>query len=98
MEKVSKYLQDHPQVNEVNLCYNEIGDEGLEIICRETLSRENNLIYLNIMGCDITEAGMKSFYFTTEKGFVKLKTLRLAGNKLGSQVIICLSITKFIYL
>ncbi|XP_044267601.1 leucine-rich repeat-containing protein 34-like isoform X1 [Tribolium madens] len=84
MVYISTFLNAHPEVVDVDLSYNGIEDEGLETLCNITLAHQNNLQHLNLSHCDITPVGMKVLYFTAEQhGFVKLKTLRLTGNKLG---------------
>lgn len=84
MVKIARFLIDHPEVVKVNLCYNNIGNKGLKDFARMYLHYENNLQHLNLMGCDLTGKGMK--YFCKCADTLKLKTLRVNGNKLGREV------------
>lgn len=86
MEKISNFLVNHPEVVKVDLCYNNIGDEGIETFVKIYLSRSNNLVHLNLASNDITWQGME--YLCSASDTIKLKTLRINGNKLGTQVII----------
>lgn len=67
----------------MDLCYNSLGDEGLQLLTETYFSQENNLRYLNLMHNDITEKGLK--YLSSSK-FLKLQSCRLNGNKLGMNV------------
>jgi Ran GTPase-activating protein (RanGAP) involved in mRNA processing and transport len=86
MVYICTFLKNHPEVNEVDLSYNEIEDEGLEILCHMTFTHTNSLEHLNLTHCDITSIGMRTFFFASEGHYIKLKTLRLGSNKLGPKV------------
>lgn len=91
MHKVSQFLCQHPEIVKLDLCYNDIGDDGVEILVDEYLSKENNLDYLNLMSCDIGWVGMEKLCSASET--IKLRTLRVNGNKLGVEVCIFVTIT-----
>ncbi|KAJ8948924.1 hypothetical protein NQ314_008326 [Rhamnusium bicolor] len=64
----------------LDLSYNDIGDEGMEILAQNYLHEQNNLKHLNLMHCDIGPEGMK---FLSSSDFLMLETCRINGNKLG---------------
>lgn len=86
MHKVAEFLLDHPEVVKLDLCYNDIGDEGAVILAEEYFSEENNLEHLNLICCDIGWVGMEKLCSAADT--MKLKTLRVNGNPLGVEVLI----------
>lgn len=84
MEQISKFLGDHPEIVKLDLCYNDIKDKGLAQLVLRYLRFENNLKYLNLIGCDLTGKSMR-YFWKCAKTF-KLTTLRVNGNKLGIEV------------
>lgn len=82
---ISEFLWNNPKVVKLDLCYNDIGDEGIDVLVKRYLSdEENTLECLNLVGCNIRGSAMKFLYSTV--GTLRLKTLRLTGNKLGEKV------------
>lgn len=86
MVEICAFLKNHQEINEIDLSYNELEDEGIETLCLMTLKHSNSIEHLNLSHCDIANAGMRAFYFTSLENQMKLKTLRLTGNKLGPVV------------
>ncbi|KAG5877515.1 hypothetical protein JTB14_011310 [Gonioctena quinquepunctata] len=82
MEKIAAFLKSHPEINSVDLCYNNFGDAGLEILCEEYFNEENNMQYINIMNCDIHAEGMQKF---SSSKFLRLKSCRINGNSIGAE-------------
>lgn len=96
MYKISNFLCTYPEIVKLDLCYNDIGDEGIEILVDRYLSEENNLTYLNLLGCNITWKGVQ--FLCQSCRTLKLKTLRLNGNKLGSEVCFLCSFSRTVFL
>lgn len=86
MEQISRFLVAHPEIVKLDLCYNNIKDKGLAQLVLRYLRFENNLQYLNLIGCDLTGKAMR-YFWKCGKTF-KLNTLRVNGNKLGIEVTI----------
>lgn len=83
MYYVSLYVNKNPDIVSIDLCYNNIGDIGIEIMVENYLSKPNNLLHLNVMSCDITSLGLSLLYKVYQN--LKLVSLRLTGNKLGER-------------
>ncbi|KAI4465838.1 leucine-rich repeat-containing protein 34 [Holotrichia oblita] len=81
MEQIAGFLVAHPEIVKLDLCYNDIKDKGLAQLVLRYLRFENNLQYLNLIGCDLTGKAMR-YFWKCGKTF-KLTTLRVNGNKLG---------------
>ncbi|KAK5646258.1 hypothetical protein RI129_004722 [Pyrocoelia pectoralis] len=82
MLKVSPFLQKNKAIVKLDLCYNEIGDKGVQVLVDDYLSMEDNtLIHLNLVSCGIGPKGVCSLLKASLT--LKLKSLRLNGNKLG---------------
>lgn len=85
MLAVSLFLRDHLEIISVDLCYNDIGDVGVEILVENYLnSKKNTLLDLNLMSNDITCLALSQLYKNSKN--LKLRTLRLTGNKFGKKV------------
>ncbi|GJQ84961.1 hypothetical protein Trydic_g562 [Trypoxylus dichotomus] len=83
MVKISDFLTMHPDVVKLDLCYNNITNKGLAQLVLQYLRYENNLQHLNLAGCDLTGTSMR--YFCRCADTFKLITLRVNGNKLGTE-------------
>lgn len=81
MYSISYFLQMHPEVIALNLCYNKIGDLGLSILINEYLKGIKPLKDLNLMMCDLTDKSLDLLI----KHDVQLRSLRLNGNKFGPE-------------
>ncbi|KAB0798060.1 hypothetical protein PPYR_09053 [Photinus pyralis] len=82
MFKISSFLQNNKIIVKLDLCYNEIGDKGVELLVDHYLSNEGNtLAHLNLGSCGISHKAVESLL--TASSTLKLKSLRLNGNKLG---------------
>lgn len=81
--KICFFLKKFTNITSLNLCYNNITDEGFTIIVDYCLSTEHNLEHLNIAQCDITDTGIK--YMCEKVKELKIKDVRLNGNKFGSE-------------
>lgn len=84
MYKLSDFLNDHPEIVNVDLCYNNFGDEGMKIFSQNFLMKTNNIRHLNLIGCSLSGEGMESLYLAADT--LKLVSLRVNGNNLGNQV------------
>lgn len=84
MHKLASFLNDHPEIINVDLCYNNLGDEGMKILSQNFLMKINNIRHLNLIGCSLGGEGMESLYLAAET--LKLVSLRVNGNNLGNQV------------
>ncbi|XP_044751723.1 leucine-rich repeat-containing protein 34-like [Coccinella septempunctata] len=81
---VSLFLREHLEIISVDLCYNDIGDVGVEILVENYFDDKNNtLLDLNLMSNDLTSAGLSHLYKSAKN--LKLRTLRLTGNKFGKK-------------
>ncbi|KAF5282721.1 hypothetical protein FQR65_LT02718 [Abscondita terminalis] len=84
MLRVACFLKRFNNVVQVDLCYNAIGDLGIEYLADGCLSCCcNNLEHLNLMGCDITARGIKAIAECWNT--LRLRSLRLASNKIGTE-------------
>ncbi|KAF5297680.1 hypothetical protein FQA39_LY12011 [Lamprigera yunnana] len=82
MVKVACFLSKFRVIVKLDLCYNRIGDRGIEILVDGYLvDYYNSLEHLNVMGCDITAKGIAALLSTV--GTLRLMSLKLTGNKLG---------------
>lgn len=81
MHKISYFLQVHPEVIGLNLCYNKIGDMGLEILITHCLNEIKTLKDLNLMMCDLTDKSLDLLI----KHQIQLRSLRINGNKIGPE-------------
>lgn len=86
MVYICEFLKNHPEVNEIDLSYNMLEDEGFEILCHSTLNYQNHLEHINFGKCELTHASMETFYYVALENRMTIKTLRLFGNKIGPQV------------
>lgn len=84
MHKLANFLNDHPEIINVDLCYNNLGDEGMKILSQNFLTKVNNIQHLNLIGCSLGGEGMESLYLAADT--LKLISLRVNGNNLGNQV------------
>lgn len=84
MHKLADFLNKHPEIINVDLCYNNFGDDGMKILSQNFLTKENNIRHLNLIGCSLGGEGMESLYLAAET--LKLVSLRVNGNNLGNQV------------
>lgn len=84
MHKLASFLNDNPDIINLDLCYNNFGDEGIKILSQNFLSKENNIRHLNLIGCSLGGEGMESLYLAAET--LNLLSLRVNGNNLGNQV------------
>lgn len=85
MHKVAVFLSYNLEIVKLDLCYNNIGDKGVEILVEKYFSRiDNTLEHLNLVGCNIEGKGIESLASTAET--LRLETLRINGNKLGFEV------------
>ncbi|GLV39755.1 Ran GTPase activating protein [Carabus blaptoides fortunei] len=83
MHKISDFLRKHPEVIGLNLCYNDISDKGFNILINNYLQNDDNtLLDLNLIMCDITK---KSVINLVSLPTIKLRSLRLTGNKIGEE-------------
>ncbi|XP_018332731.1 leucine-rich repeat-containing protein 34-like [Agrilus planipennis] len=83
MYNITQFLRKYPEVIKLDLCYNEIGDDGMHVFVEEYLSFENNLLHLNLVGNNIGYVGVARICCMAST--LKLKSLRLGGNKIGGQ-------------
>ncbi|KAL3280757.1 hypothetical protein HHI36_003992 [Cryptolaemus montrouzieri] len=83
MLAVSLFLRDHPEVVSIDLCYNDIGDVGVEIMTENYFNKKNTLLDLNLMSNDLTFIGLSKLYKVAHN--LTLRTLRLNGNKFGKK-------------
>lgn len=84
MYKLAEFLSNNPQIVNVDLCYNNFGDDGMKILSQHFLMKANNIRHLNLIGCSLGGEGMESLYLAAET--LKLVSLRVNGNNLGNQV------------
>lgn len=84
MNTVAYFLLYHSNINKVDLCYNNIGNCGVATLVDVYLCQNPPLEYLNLIGCNIEWQGMERLCSVAEN--LSLKTLRLTGNKLGTEV------------
>lgn len=86
MIKVASFLSNRSQIIvKLDLSYNDFGDKGLIYLIEGYLSLEENCLgHLNVIGCDLGAEGMKALCETAHT--LKLKSLRLACNKLHGRV------------
>lgn len=84
MVALTFFLKKYKEVVYIDLCYNEIGDSGLELLVDYYLCKPNNLKYLNLVSCDITENGIKYLCRVLSSSDLTVKELRLNGNKFGT--------------
>ncbi|XP_044729724.1 leucine-rich repeat-containing protein 34-like [Chrysoperla carnea] len=80
---ICEYIKTTPTIVKLDLAYNSIGDKGFIEIVYRVLNKLHNLQYLNVMHNDITEKGIQAIATLGQN--LKLKTLRLVGNKIGSE-------------
>ncbi|KAK9869878.1 hypothetical protein WA026_003600 [Henosepilachna vigintioctopunctata] len=83
MLAISLFLGDNPDIVSIDLCYNNIGDEGIEIMAENYFHKTNSMLDLNLMSNDLTFIGLSKLYKVAHN--LKLRTLRLNGNKLGKK-------------
>lgn len=85
MVPLASFLLDRPQIIKLDLSYNDFGDEGLINLVKGYLSLESNCLrHLNVIGCDLGAEGVNALCKTAYT--LKLKSLRLACNKLKKKV------------
>lgn len=84
MYKLADFLNKHPEIINVDLCYNNLGDEGMKILSQNFFMKANNIQHLNLIGCSLGGEGMECLYLAAET--LKLVSLRVNGNNLGNQV------------
>ncbi|XP_050300749.1 leucine-rich repeat-containing protein 34-like isoform X2 [Anthonomus grandis grandis] len=84
MYPLADFLKKHEEIISLDLCYNNIGDEGITILAKEYFAHPKgaNLQYLNLLHCDLGPNGLA--YLSSLK-HLKLKMIRLLGNKLGPE-------------
>ncbi|CAH1117752.1 unnamed protein product [Phaedon cochleariae] len=82
MHCIANFLNAHREITRLDLSYNDFGDKGLMILSDEYFSRENDLLHINIMHCDIGVEGLELFSCSE---CLHLKSCRLNGNKIGSR-------------
>ncbi|XP_056629845.1 leucine-rich repeat-containing protein 34-like [Diorhabda sublineata] len=75
------YIVDHNN-DHYDMSYNDFGDEGMRMLSKYYWNHHNNLLYLQVMQCDIHAAGME--YFSSSK-YLRLITCELNGNKIGAE-------------
>lgn len=84
MNSVVQFMITVPNLVRLNLAYNTIGDAGLNYLVYNYLRYPNELVELNLMHNDITELGLQSISYIGDAFTVK--SLRLTGNKFGTEV------------
>ncbi|CAH1954224.1 unnamed protein product [Acanthoscelides obtectus] len=77
---VIDFLKSEPRIVSLDLCYNDLGDDGARLLADHYFNSENNLKSLNLMHCDITHNGLK---YLSDSKHLYLLVCRLNGNKLG---------------
>lgn len=85
MKKVTMFLLNNLIIVKLDLCYNEVGDVGIQTLVEEYfINNDNTLLHLNLGNCNLGPKAIESLLSTAST--LKLKTLRLNGNKLGFEV------------
>lgn len=79
---LAEFLQQNSAIISLDLAYNNLGDKGVERLCKPFLHCENNLQYLNLIHCDILSGGLK---WLASAQFLKLRKVWLLGNKFGAE-------------
>ncbi|CAH1954228.1 unnamed protein product [Acanthoscelides obtectus] len=80
---VIDFLKSEPRIVSLDLCYNDLGDDGARLLADHYFNSENNLKSLNLMHCDITHNGLK---YLSDSKHLYLLVCRLNGNKLGVEI------------
>ncbi|XP_022904365.2 leucine-rich repeat-containing protein 34-like [Onthophagus taurus] len=83
MMPICDFLNDNPDVVDLDICYNNIGDKGMYLFKTMYLKNENNMRHLNMASCSLTWKSIEQLYMVVDT--LKLKTLKLTGNKLGKE-------------
>lgn len=83
MLAVSLFLRDHLEIISLDLCYNNIGDVGVQILVENYFEYKNTLVDLNLIFNDLSYLALSELYRTSKN--MRLRTLRLTGNKFGKK-------------
>ncbi|RZF35037.1 hypothetical protein LSTR_LSTR009629 [Laodelphax striatellus] len=82
VELICNHLRNKSNIVALQLCYNSIGDEGATKLA-EFLKDCRSIKYLDLRMNGIGAEGVKSFLDVAE--YLTIKSLNLAGNKIGKQ-------------
>ncbi|XP_050298252.1 leucine-rich repeat-containing protein 34-like [Anthonomus grandis grandis] len=82
IRKLADFLSSHPEIISLDLSYNNLGNDGAEILADLYFDKPNSIKHLNLLHCDIEPAGLKSL---SNAKCLNLKSMKLEGNKLGPE-------------
>lgn len=82
MPALCNFLQSQPEVISVDLSYNPLGDQSMQILAENLFHQDNTLSYINLTQCDMNATGLK---WISSSNFLKLQKICLLGNKFGTE-------------
>ena len=87
MHSLGKALyHEHCKLSKMNLSYNAIGDEGVNILFNDAIRRvQCELTYLNLNGCSLTTNCILALCKALQDEHCTLRFLLLAGNAIGDE-------------